>query len=220
MNQLELVQEAIEKAKAVLEDSQFARLHDSEGEEAKVKRPPKNPKEEKIDMPKDANKEMLKESTAITQEQKDYANNLIDDSDNPFLDAEEEKEDKSRRKRLQERLDGVLEEMESYDSMKDGKSNQGYRRLLSERNRLESSIEDIDAEIYKSIVLKGLSTLKEMIVNDSNIISKSENKTDVMKQAYESLENMAEDLPYDNNFANEYEKLSKSILNFLQENKN
>jgi len=201
MNQLELVQEAIEKAKAVLEDSQFARLHDSEGEEAKVKRPPKNPKEEKIDMPKDANKEMIKE-------------------DNPFLDAEEEKDDESRKKRLQERLDGVKEEMESYDSMKDGKSNQGYRRLLSERNRLESSIEDINAEIYKSIVLKGLSTLKEMIVNDSNIISKSENKTDVMKQAYESLENMAEDLPYDNNFANEYEKLSKSILNFLQENKN
>jgi len=201
MNQLKLVQEAIEKAKAVLEDSQFARLHDSEGEEVKVKRPPKNPKEEKIDMPKDANKEMLKE-------------------DNPFLDAEEEKDDESRKKRLQERLDSVLEEMESYDSMKDGKSHQGYRRLLSERNRLESSIEDINAEIYKSIVLKGLSTLKEMIVNDSNIISKSENKTDVMKQAYESLENMAEDLPYDNNFANEYEKLSKSILNFLQENKN
>jgi len=101
MNQLELIQEAIEKAKAVLEDSQFARLHDSEGEEVKVKRPPKNPKEEKIDMPKDANKEMIKE-------------------DNPFLDEEEEKDTASRKKRLQERLDNVEEEMESYDSMKDG----------------------------------------------------------------------------------------------------
>ena len=200
MNQLELIQEAIEKAKAVLEDSQFARLHDSDGEEVKVKRPPKNPKEEKIDMPKDANKEMIKE-------------------DNPFLDEEEEKDTASRKKRLQERLDSVLEEMESYDSMKDGKSNQGYRRLLSERNRLESSIEDIDAEIYKSIVLKGLSALNEIIVKDSNIISKSENKTDVMKQTYETLETMASDLPYDNKFADDYETLSKSILTFLRENR-
>lgn len=207
MNQLELIQEAIEKAKAVLEDSQFARLHDSEGDEVKVKRPPKNPKEEKIDMPKDANKEMIKSAEEEYKES------------NPVLDADEEKENASRKKRLQERLDDVKEEMESYDSMKDGKSNQGYRRLLSERNRLESSIEDIDAEIYKSIVLKGLSTLNEMIVKDSNIISKSENKTDVIKQTYETLETMANDLPYDNNFADQYETLSKSILTFLKENK-
>jgi len=200
MNQLELIQEAIEKAKAVLEDSQFARLHDSEGEEVKVKRPPKNPKEEKIDMPKDANKEMIKE-------------------DNPFLDEEEEKDTASRKKRLQERLDNVEEEMESYDSMKDGKSNQGYRRLLSERDRLKSSIEDIDSEIYKSVVLKGLLALQEMTIKDSSSILKSDKKSDVIKQTYETLETMANDLPYDNAFADEYENLSKSILTFLKENR-
>tara|TARA_R100000988_G_scaffold103499_1_gene83091 strand:- start:379 stop:984 length:606 start_codon:yes stop_codon:yes gene_type:complete len=200
MNQLELIQEAIEKAKAVLEDSQFARLHDSEGEEVKVKRPPKNPKEEKIDMPKDANKEMIKE-------------------DNPFLDEEEEKDTASRKKRLQERLDNVEEEMESYDSMKDGKSNQGYRRLLSERDRLKSSIEDIDSEIYKSVVLKGLLALQEMTIKDSSSILKSDKKSDVIKQTYETLETMANDLPYDNTFADQYENLSKSILTFLKENR-
>lgn len=200
MNQLELIQEAIEKAKAVLEDSQFARLHDSEGEEVKVKRPPKNPKEEKIDMPKDANKEMIKE-------------------DNPFLDEEEEKDTASRKKRLQERLDNVEEEMESFDSMKDGKSNQGYRRLLSERDRLKSSIEDIDSEIYKSVVLKGLLALQEMTIKDSNSILKSDKKSDVIKQTYETLETMANDLPYDNTFADQYENLSKSILTFLKENR-
>jgi len=200
MNQLELIQEAIEKAKAVLEDSQFARLHDSEGEEVKVKRPPKNPKEEKIDMPKDANKEMIKE-------------------DNPFLDEEEEKDTASRKKRLQERLDNVEEEMESYDSMKDGKSNQGYRRLLSERDRLKSSIEDIDSEIYKSVVLKGLLALQEMTIKDSSSILKSDKKSDVIKQTYETLETMASDLPYDNKFADDYETLSKSILTFLRENR-
>lgn len=199
MNQLELIQEAIEKAKAVLEDSQFARLHDSEGEEAKIKKPPKNPKEEKIDMPKDANKEMLKE-------------------DNPVLDAESEKENMSRKERLQERLDKVLEEMETYDSMKDGKSHGGYRRLLSERTRLESSIEDIDEEIYKSVIIKGLHTLQEMITGNSNTILKSEVNADIIKKTYEMLETLADSMPLDNKFADAYEISSKPVLHFLKEN--
>lgn len=207
MNQLELIQEAIEKAKAVLEDSQFARLHDSEGEEVKVKRPPKNPKEEKIDMPKDANKEMIKSA------EEDYKES------NPVLDADEEKESASRKKRLQERLDDVKEEMESYDSMKDGKSLGGYRRLLSERARLESSIEDIDEEIYKSVIIKGLHSLQHMIKNNENKILKSEVNSEIIKETYEKLETLADSISLDNKFADAYEISSKPVLHFLKENR-
>ena len=200
MDRLLLVQEAITKAKAVLEDSQFARLHDSEGEEAKVKRPPKNPKEEKIDMPKDANKEMIKE-------------------DNPFLDAEKDSDSASRKERLQERLEKVLEEMEKYDSMKDGKSLGGYRRLLSERTRLESAIENINEEIHKSIVIKGLSTLKHMLTTSNDNIVKSPEMAEAIRSAYEELEELADTLNADPKFADEYEKLAKPVLEFLKNNK-
>jgi len=200
MDRLLLVQEAITKAKAVLEDSQFARLHDSEGEEAKVKRPPKNPKEEKIDMPKDANKEMIKE-------------------DNPFLDAEKDSDSASRKERLQERLEKVLEEIEKYDSMKDGKSLGGYRRLLSERTRLESAIENINEEIHKSIVIKGLSTLKHMLTTSNDNIVKSPEMAEAIRSAYEELEELADTLNADPKFADEYEKLAKPVLEFLKNNK-
>jgi hypothetical protein len=200
MDRLLLVQEAITKAKAVLEDSQFTRLHDSEGEEAKVKRPPKNPKEEKIDMPKDANKEMIKE-------------------DNPFLDAEKDSDSASRKERLQERLEKVLEEIEKYDSMKDGKSLGGYRRLLSERTRLESAIENINEEIHKSIVIKGLSTLKHMLTTSNDNIVKSPEMAEAIRSAYEELEELADTLNADPKFADEYEKLAKPVLEFLKNNK-
>lgn len=200
MDRLLLVQEAIIKAKAVLEDSQFARLHDSEGEEAKVKRPPKNPKEEKIDMPKDANKEMIKE-------------------DNPFLDAEKDSDSASRKERLQEKLEKVLEEIEKYDSMKDGKSLGGYRRLLSERTRLESAIENINEEIHKSIVIKGLSTLKHMLTTSNDNIVKSPEMAEAIRSAYEELEELADTLNADPKFADEYEKLAKPVLEFLKNNK-
>ena len=200
MDRLLLVQEAITKAKAVLEDSQFARLHDSEGEEAKVKRPPKNPKEEKIEMPKDANKEMIKE-------------------DNPFLDAEKDSDSASRKERLQERLEEVLEEVETYDSMKDGKSLGGYRRLLSERTRLESAIENINEEIHKSIVIKGLSTLKHMLTTSNDNIVKSPEMAEAIRSAYEELEELADTLNADPKFADEYEKLAKPVLEFLKNNK-
>tara|TARA_B110000444_G_scaffold259904_1_gene305154 strand:+ start:1591 stop:2214 length:624 start_codon:yes stop_codon:yes gene_type:complete len=200
MDRLLLVQEAITKAKAVLEDSQFARLHDSEGEEAKVKRPPKNPKEEKIEMPKDANKEMIKE-------------------DNPFLDAEKDSDSASRKERLQERLEKVLEEIEKYDSMKDGKSLGGYRRLLSERTRLESAIENINEEIHKSIVIKGLSTLKHMLTTSNDNIVKSPEMAEAIRSAYEELEELADTLNADPKFADEYEKLAKPVLEFLKNNK-
>ena len=200
MDRLLLVQEAITKAKAVLEDSQFARLHDSEGEEAKVKRPPKNPKEEKIEMPKDANKEMIKE-------------------DNPFLDAEKDSDSASRKERLQERLEKVLEEIEKYDSMKDGKSLGGYRRLLSERTRLESAIENINEDIHKSIVIKGLSTLKHMLTTSNDNIVKSPEMAEAIRSAYEELEELADTLNADPKFADEYEKLAKPVLEFLKNNK-
>ena len=200
MDRLLLVQEAITKAKAVLEDSQFARLHDSEGEEAKVKRPPKNPKEEKIEMPKDANKEMIKE-------------------DNPFLDAEKDSDSASRKERLQERLEKVLEEIEKYDSMKDGKSLGGYRRLLSERTRLESAIENINEDIHKSIVIKGLFTLKHMLTTSNDNIVKSPEMAEAIRSAYEELEELADTLNADPKFADEYEKLAKPVLEFLKNNK-
>tara|TARA_R110000823_G_scaffold229233_1_gene356314 strand:- start:10020 stop:10643 length:624 start_codon:yes stop_codon:yes gene_type:complete len=200
MDRLLLVQEAIIKAKAVLEDSQFARLHDSEGEEAKVKRPPKNPKEEKIKMPKDANKEMIKE-------------------DNPFLDAEKDSDSASRKEQLQERLEKVLEEIEKYNSMKDGKSLGSYRRLLSERTRLESAIENINEEIHKSIVIKGLSTLKHMLTTSNDNIVKSPEMAEAIRSAYEELEELADTLNADPKFADEYEKLAKPVLEFLKNNK-
>ena len=196
MSTLELIQEAINKAKDLLEDSQFEKLHDSEGEDVKVKRPPKNPKEEKIDMPKDANKEMIKE-------------------DNPFLDSA------SRKGKLQERLDNLNERMSllgnkpktnTYDET-------SYRRMMTERTRLESAIENLNEEIHKSIVIKGLITLKHMLTTSYDSIVKSPNLSAAIRSAYEELEELANTLQADPKFADEYEKLARPVLEFLKDNR-
>ena len=151
-------------------------------------------------MPKDANKEMIKE-------------------DNPFLDAEKDSDSASRKEQLQERLEKVLEEIEKYNSMKDGKSLGSYRRLLSERTRLESAIENINEEIHKSIVIKGLSTLKHMLTTSNDNIVKSPEMAEAIRSAYEELEELADTLNADPKFADEYEKLAKPVLEFLKNNK-